>query len=243
MTLTGNIHSYESFGTVDGPGIRFVIFSQGCMLRCQYCHNPDTWTTNETKITVTPQELLQEVLKYKVYFQKRGGVTFSGGEPLLQAPFVKEFFQLCKKEKIHTTLDTSGNFLNPEVKELLDYTDLVLLDIKTMNPDLHLKLTGVKLEHSLKFLDYMQTIGKACWIRQVVVPGLTDQEGDLKALARHLEKYAVVEKVELLPYHSLGAYKYQALQLNYPLEGVPDMGKERMEELRNIFKKGGAAGR
>jgi pyruvate formate lyase activating enzyme len=237
MALTGNIHSYESFGTVDGPGIRFVIFSQGCILRCQYCHNPDTWSTDEGKISITPEALLQEVLKYKVYFQKRGGVTFSGGEPLLQAEFVKEFFKLCKRENIHTALDTSGNFMNDHVKELLEYTDLVLLDLKTINSDLHPKLTGVKLENSLKFLDYLQEIEKSTWIRHVVVPTLTDNESDLKALALYIKDYPVVEKVELLPYHSIGAFKYQALNKKYPLDGIPELSKERLAEVKEIFGK------
>ncbi len=236
MSLIGKIHSYESFGTVDGPGIRFVIFAQGCSLRCQYCHNPDTWSLEDPKILISPEALLQEVLKYKVYFQKRGGVTFSGGEPLMQAEFVKEFFKLCKKENIHTALDTSGNFMNEKVKELLEYTDLVLLDIKTINPDLHPILTGVKLENSLRFLDYLQEIKKPTWIKHVVVPTITDKATDLKALSIYLKKYSIVEKVELLPYHSIGAYKYKELNKKYALDGIPDLSKEQLEEANKIFR-------
>lgn len=236
MSITGNIHSYESFGTVDGPGIRFVIFAQGCVLRCQYCHNPDTWSLDEPKMIVSPETLLQEVMKYKVYFQKRGGVTFSGGEPLLQAEFVKEFFKLCKNEGIHTALDTSGNFLNEQVKELLDYTDLVLLDIKTINVNLHPILTGVQLENSLRFLDYLQEIQKPSWIRHVVVPTITDNEDDLKALARHIKRYSVVEKVELLPYHAIGTFKYKELKKKYPLDGIPELGKARLAVVNEIFR-------
>lgn len=236
MSLIGKIHSYESFGTVDGPGIRFVIFAQGCALRCQYCHNPDTWSLEDPKILISPEALLQEVLKYKVYFQKRGGVTFSGGEPLMQAEFVKEFFKLCKKENIHTALDTSGNLMNEKVKELLEYTDLVLLDIKTINAELHPILTGVKLENSLIFLEYLQEINKPTWIRHVVVPTLTDNETDLIALAHYLKKYSVVEKVELLPYHAIGSFKYQELKKKYPLEGIPELSKARLAQVTEIFK-------
>jgi pyruvate formate lyase activating enzyme len=236
MSLIGKIHSYESFGTVDGPGIRFVIFAQGCPLRCQYCHNPDTWSLEDPKILITPEALLQEVLKYKAYFQKRGGVTFSGGEPLMQAEFVMEFFKLCKKENIHTALDTSGNFMNEKVKELLKYTDLVLLDIKTIDPNLHIKLTGVKLENSLRFLDYLQEIKKPSWIKHVVVPTITNKEADLKALSFHLKKFSIVEKVELLPYHSIGAYKYKELNKNYALDGIPDLSKEQLEAANIIFR-------
>ena len=236
MSLIGKIHSYESFGTVDGPGIRFVIFAQGCALRCQYCHNPDTWSLEDPKILISAEALLQEVLKYKVYFQKRGGVTFSGGEPLMQAEFAKEFFKLCKKENIHTALDTSGNFMNEKVKELLEYTDLVLLDIKTINPDLHPILTGVKLENSLRFLDYLQEIKKPTWIKHVVVPTITDKATDLKALSIYLKKYSIVAKVELLPYHSIGAYKYKELNKKYALDGIPDLSKEQLEEANKIFR-------
>ena len=235
MSIIGKIHSYESFGTVDGPGIRFVIFAQGCLLRCQYCHNPDTWSVDDPKIRISPEALLQEVLKYKVYFQKRGGVTFSGGEPLLQAEFVRDFFKLCKKENIHTALDTSGNFLNENIKELLEYTDLVLLDIKTINPELHPILTGVKLENSMKFLNYLQEINKPTWIRHVIVPTITDNVSDLRALSMYLKKYSTVEKIELLPYHSIGTFKYQALNMKYPLDGIPELSKERLAQLTEIF--------
>ena len=235
MSIKGNIHSFESFGTVDGPGVRFVIFSQGCPLRCLYCHNPDTWANDGASIVLTPQELLTEVLKYKSYFQKRGGITFSGGEPLLQAEFVMEFFKLCKKENIHTALDTSGIFLNENVKEALQYTDLVLLDIKTINADLHQSLTGAKIENTLKFLDYLQELNKPTWIRHVVVPTITDNVTDLKALAQYLINLSVIEKVELLPYHSIGTFKYQELKIKYKLEHVPDMTKDQLEAVKSIF--------
>jgi pyruvate formate lyase activating enzyme len=235
----GGLHSYETFGTVDGPGIRFVIFAQGCPLRCQYCHNPDTWDTENAKIIVTPEELLHEALKYKTYFQKHGGITISGGEPLFQAEFVTEFFKLCKKENIHTAIDTSGYFLNNQVKEVLGYTDLVLLDLKTINPTLHQTLTGVKADNSFKFLDYLQKTNKPTWIRHVVVPTITDNEKDLDALARYLKNYSVVERVEILPYHTFGQFKYQELNKKYPLEGIPELSKEKLEEAKTIFRNKG----
>jgi len=235
MSITGKIHSLESFGTVDGPGVRFVIFAQGCPLRCLYCHNPDTWSVDEGSIFLTPKELLKEVVRYKKYFEKRGGVTFSGGEPLMQAEFVKEFFKLCKKENIHTALDTSGIYLNDTVKELLQFTDLALLDIKTINKDLHPSLTGIKLDNTLKFLDYLQEISKPTWIRHVIVPTITDNEQDLKALAAYIKNFSVIEKVELLPYHSIGTFKYKEMNLKYDLEHIPDMTREELQAVKKIF--------
>ena len=215
----GNLHSLETFGTVDGPGIRFVVFAQGCPLRCQYCHNPDTFDTEKAPIKISSKDLLEEVLKYKTYFQKRGGITFSGGEPFFQAEFVRDFFKLCKKENIHTAVDTSGYFLNDTVKEALQYTDLVLLDIKTINKNLHPILTGVKAHNTLKFLNYLQEINKPTWIRHVLVPGITYNE--------------------LLPYHSFGAFKYKELNKTYPLENTPELTKEELKKAKDIFIKNG----
>jgi len=239
MSLAGNIHSFESFGTVDGPGVRFVIFAQGCPLRCLYCHNPDTWKIGNAPIQISSEALLAEVLKYKSYIQKRGGVTFSGGEPLLQARFVGDFFRLCREENIHTALDTSGYLLNEDVKKMLDYTDLVLLDIKTINAALHQPLTGISHEKPLQFLNYLQEINKPTWIRHVVVPTLTNSAEDLTALAQFLKPYTIIERVELLPYHAIGSFKYEELGEKYPLAGVESLDKKELEKAKEIFRKEG----
>lgn len=237
--IKGRIHSLESFGTVDGPGIRFVVFMQGCPLRCLYCHNPDTWDTkNPSRYTLTPAELINEVLKYKNYIAK-GGVTVTGGEPLLQAEFLTKFFALCREQGIHTAVDTSGYALNDQVKEMLHYVDLVLLDIKTLQADLHKTLTGIKRDNSLLFLDYLQEQGIDTWIRHVIVPGLTDNDEYLEELASYISKYTVVKKVELLPYHVMGVNKYEQLGLEYKLKEVPALSKERLEVAKEIFIKHG----
>jgi len=237
--LIGNLHSFETCGTVDGPGLRFVIFAQGCPLRCLYCHNPDTWKIEDAPIQMTAEALLKEVLKYESYIKKRGGVTFSGGEPLLQARFVEEFFRLCKQKNIHTALDTSGCLLNDDVKKLLEYTDLVLLDIKTINNALHKKITGITQDKPIQFLNYLQEINKPTWIRHVVVPTLTDNEADLVALAHFLKPYTVIEKIDLLPYHSYGAFKYQESGREYALAGVEDLSAEQLEKTKGIFRSEG----
>jgi pyruvate formate lyase activating enzyme len=207
--MKANIHSLESFGTVDGPGIRFVIFLQGCPLRCVYCHNPDTWDKKgEGKYQLSPEELLAEVMKYKNFIAK-GGVTVTGGEPLMQAAFVKEFFMLCKENGIHTALDTSGAIFNQTVKEVLDIVDLVLLDIKSIDQMQYRKLTGVKIDNTLKCLNYLEEKNIRAWIRHVVMPGWTDNDILLNRLADFLKLYKCIEKVELLPYHKMGVNKYE----------------------------------
>ena len=235
--MTAKIHSIESFGTVDGPGIRFVTFMQGCPLRCQFCHNPDTWNPQgPCRYEMTPAELRDEAIRYYNYIRK-GGVTLSGGEPLLQAGFVAEYFRLCHEEGLHTALDTSGYIHTPHALEALRHTDLVLLDIKTMNPELYPKLTGVPQDNNLRFLDTLQERGIPTWIRHVVVPGLTDNDEWLQRLGEHIAKYDVVEKIEILPYHTLGAYKYKELGLPYPLEGVPPLSAGRAKEIRQMMSK------
>jgi len=235
--MKGRIHSLESFGTVDGPGIRFVIFMQGCPLRCLYCHNPDTWDIkNPSKYSMTASELLKEVLKYKNYIAK-GGITVTGGEPLLQATFLTEFFRLCKAEGIHTALDTSGYICNSQVRELLRYTDLVLLDIKSIDSEQHRSLTGVRINNTLQFLDYLEEQGIDTWIRHVVVPGITDNDELLEKLAHYLSKYTVIQKIELLPYHILGTPKYEQMNLEYKLKGVEPLSNERLEKAKDIFRR------
>ena len=189
MNIIGHIHSMESFGTVDGPGIRFVAFMQGCPLRCQFCHNPDTWDPKgKCQYELTPQQLMDEVLRYRSFI-RTGGVTLSGGEPLMQATFAKDFFALCRAEGIHTALDTSGIYCSETALDVLQYTDLALLDIKTMDPDLYPRLTGQRQDHNLRFLDELQQRGIRTWVRHVVVPGQCGGEDRGAALShpRHVQ--------------------------------------------------------
>lgn len=235
--ILGNIHSYESMGTVDGPGIRFVIFLQGCPLRCKFCHNPDTWDIKEKKIQESPEDTLKKIKRYKNYFGKKGGVTVTGGEPLVQSEYVLELFKLCKQEGIHTALDTSGYIFNEKVKEVLKYTDLVLLDIKALDKEIYRDLTRVELDNTLKFLKYLQEIKKPVWIRHVVVPTITDNNELLEEMAKFISKFENVEMVEILPYHTLGVFKYKELGIEYPLKNIDDLSYERKLEIMEIFKK------
>ena len=233
---TGYIHSIETCGTVDGPGIRYVVFMQGCPLRCMYCHNPDTWNVNDGK-QITVDYLINDIIKYISYMNfSGGGLTISGGEPLLQVDFLLELFKKAKKYNIHTTIDTSGFIFNDSVKNLLEYTDLVLLDIKNYNPTTYKKITGVELEPTLNFLKYLNNIGKPTWIRYVLVPNLTDNLNDINNLALYLSKYTNIEKIELLPFHKLGEYKWDALGYNYQLKDTQEPSKELIEQVVNIFK-------
>lgn len=233
--LTGRIHSLESFGTVDGPGIRFVTFLQGCPLRCQYCHNPDTWRADApVKYELTPRQLLDEVSRYKSFIAK-GGVTLTGGEPLMQPDFCREFFRLCREAGIHTTLDTAGSVYNEKTLSVLDFTDLVLLDIKALSPDLCRKVCGADGRNTLRFLDELERRGIDVWIRHVVVPGLTDDDALLSELIEYLKPYNCVRKIEWLPYHTMGVFKYKDLGLAYPLEGVPPLSAERIKAIRKRF--------
>ena len=235
--VLGNIHSYESMGTVDGPGIRFVVFLQGCPLRCKFCHNPDTWNIGEKKIQESAEDTLKKIKRYKNYFGKKGGVTVTGGEPLVQSEYVLELFKLCKEEGIHTALDTSGYIFNDRVKEVLKYTDLVLLDIKALDREIHRELTSVEMDNSIKFLEYLKEIGKPTWIRHVVVPGITDNNELLEKTAQFISKFENVEMVEILPYHTLGVFKYKELGMTYPLEGVEDLSYGRKLEIVELFKR------
>ncbi|MCX7773902.1 MAG: pyruvate formate-lyase-activating protein [Clostridia bacterium] len=236
QSLIGRIHSFESFGTVDGPGIRSVVFLQGCHFRCLYCHNPDTWDMSDgTPITVA--ELYQRLMRFKPYFEPSGGgVTVSGGEPLLQMPFVKELFKLLRKEGIHTCLDTNGSYPESttckELDELLSYTDLVLLDIKHMNPESHKALTGFGPQKTLHFAKRLAEKGIPVWLRYVVVPGLTDSPEDLRAFKDFSSQQPNVEKVEYLPFHKLGEYKWEALGLSYSLKEVLPPSQDFMNTLQ-----------
>lgn len=234
--MTGHIHSIESFGTLDGPGIRFIAFMQGCPMRCQFCHNPDTWDAGgKAQYELTPDELLTETLKYKNFIRK-GGVTVSGGEPLLQARFVGEYLRLCKRAGLHTAVDTSGAVWTDDARKVMNYCDLVLLDVKTTDDLLHQSYTGMARTNNHRWFEYLKEIGKPLWVRHVLVPGRTADEQHVRAVADYLRGYSgVIERVDLLPYHTMGVYKYEELGIDYPLEGVPPLSEERLEELRKLF--------
>ena len=237
--LTGRIHSLESFGTVDGPGIRFVTFLQGCPLRCQYCHNPYTWDAHRAvKYEYTPQELLDEVLKYK-NFIKSGGVTLTGGEPLMQPDFAREYFRLCKEAGLHTALDTSGLLFNPndtsKIDELLKYTSLVLLDIKHIDDEEHKKLTKHSNRTILAFAKYLSDIKKPMWVRHVVVPGITFDKTYLARLGQFMATLHNIAALDVLPYHDMAIPKYSNLGIPYPLEGVPPLSKEQALEAKSTI--------
>lgn len=234
-SLIGRIHSLESFGAVDGPGVRFVAFMQGCPMRCQFCHNPDTWDPHgPVQFEWTPQQLVAEVRRYRSFI-RRGGVTVSGGEPLMQAPFVAEFFRLCHEEGFHTALDTSGALFTPLALAVLPHTDLVLLDVKTPSDEMHPAYTGLPRTNPQRWLEHLAHIGKPVWIRHVVVPGRTDSDESLLALARLVKPYlAVIERVELLSYHVMGAYKYASLSIPYPLEGVEPLSADAIAHARKV---------
>ncbi len=236
--MTGRIHSYESFGTVDGPGIRFVVFVQGCVLRCKYCHNPDTWRLGAGK-EVSAQEVAQTALKYKNYFGEKGGVTVSGGEPLLQLDFLIELFTLLKRKGVHTCIDTSGiAFLKEDERfeKLLELTDLFLLDVKHIDDDAHRALTGKSNQPVKEFAKFLSERNKPVWIRHVLVPNLTDDDGALKRLKEFLDTLSNVEKVEVLPYHTMGEVKYQKLGIAYPLQGTQPPAKERVQNAKRILR-------
>lgn len=231
----GNIHSIETMGLVDGPGIRVVVFMQGCPLRCLYCHNPDTWNKNEGE-EYTPEEVVKKLGRFKNYFKSsNGGVTFSGGEPLMQSEFLLETLKLCKEEGINTCIDTSGTG-NGNYDEILKYVDLVLYDVKHLSEEGYKDMTGIDMEESEKFLEACMRSGTKLWIRQVVVPGKTDSEEYILKLKEFIKTLDNVEKVELLPYHLLGVNKYETLGIKYRLDGVPSMDKDRCNELYELLK-------
>jgi pyruvate formate lyase activating enzyme len=236
MEIVGKIHSIESFGTVDGPGIRFVAFLQGCPLRCAYCHNPDTWDLSaKTKYEYTPEQLFEEAIKYK-NFIKSGGVTLTGGEPLMQPEFAREYFRLCQEAGVHTSLDTSGSIFTEKSLSVLDHTSLVMLDIKALDAELCKKVCGNDGSNTLRFLEELQRRNIPTWIRHVVVPTLTDDDEKIKALIEFLKPYSVIEKIEWLPYHTLGVFKYKELGIPYPLEGIDAVKKSRIEEIKSFVK-------
>lgn len=241
--MTGRIHSFESFGTVDGPGIRFVVFLQGCPLRCQYCHNPDTWGAGGMEYSV--DEVIERALKYRNYFGDQGGVTVTGGEPLVQIDFVTELFTELKKRGVHTCVDTSGITFNSasaasveKHEKLLSVADLFLLDIKHIDDDACQKLTGLSNKNTLAFARFLSDHGKKTWIRQVLVPDLTDNEESLARTRAFIDTLQTVERIEVLPYHTMGEVKYQKLGIEYPLKGVEPPTKERVLNAKRILTEG-----
>lgn len=233
--ILGNISSIESMGLVDGPGIRYVVFLQGCELRCLYCHNPETWDKDKECQRMTPEELVKKIVRFKSYFGRTGGVTFSGGEPLLQPKFLLECLKLCKKEGINTALDTAGVGFGDYDKILL-LTDLVILDLKAVSEEDYKKITGQPMIRFKKFLADCQRLNKKLWIRQVIVPGINDDEENVKKIKDFVTQLRNVEKVELLPYKTIGVHKYEDLKIKYRLEGVPDMEEERCKELEKLLQ-------
>lgn len=239
MMIVGKIHSLESFGTVDGPGIRFVVFMQGCPLRCQFCHNPDTWDINKGT-EYTPDQLVQEIVKYKSYMEfSGGGVTFTGGEPLLQAEFILETMILLKQQNISVAIDTSGFVWNDDVKELLQYTDIVLLDIKNFDPAVYKEITGVTLNPTLQLLDYLKEKHINTWIRYVLVPGLSDNLDSIRKLSAHLDHYPNVSRIEILGFHKMGEYKWKELGLEYKLSATGEPDKLLLQEVKSLFASNG----
>ena len=236
LNYYAKVHSVESFGTVDGPGIRFVIFLQGCSLRCKYCHNRDTWDINGGEYK-SVDEIIEKIKNYKNYIiPSGGGVTVTGGEPLLQVKFLIELFKRLKEENIHTCIDTSGMFgITDDIKKVLELTDLVLLDIKHIDDEKCKDLVGSSNKKELEFARYLSDNGKHMWIRQVLVPGYTDKEEDLKKLKEFLTTLKTVDKVEILPYHDMGRFKWEQLGLEYPLDGVRVANNEDVERAKRIL--------
>ena len=238
--IYGNTHSVESFGAVDGPGLRFIVFLQGCKMRCRYCHNPETWNM-EGGEKRTPEDVLKQALRYKSYWKNGGGITVSGGEALLQIDFVTELFRLAKAQGVNTCLDTAGNPFTREepffskFNELMNVTDLFLLDIKQIDLDKHKDLTGWTNENILDLAQYLSENGKSMWIRHVLVPGITSDEADLTRLADFLETLKTVEKKEILPYHVMGVPEWERLGIPYTLDGINPPSKEEIAKAEKIL--------
>lgn len=238
--MTGRIHSTESFGTVDGPGIRFVVFFQGCPMRCAYCHNPDTWDFSGGRET-TADELMREYDSYKE-FLRSGGITASGGEPLAQPEFLAELFALAKSRGVHTCLDTSGAVFSPDNTEKIDnvlkYTDLVMLDIKHIDSSGHRRLTGMDNRNILAFAEHLRDLDIPLWIRHVVVPGITDSPGQLHALGKFLSTLSNLKALDVIPYHDMAKSKYSQLGIDYPLADTPTPSREDAIKARELILDG-----
>lgn len=232
--MTGYIDSVEPMGLVDGPGIRFVVFLKGCKLRCLYCHNPETWTTDDSTI-IDSEELLKKINKFHNYYNN-GGVTFSGGEPLLQPDFLIDMLKKCQMINLHTAIDTSGVGIG-NYEEILNYVDLVILDIKAYNEEDYINMTGFNMNEFNKFLEICQSMNKKLWLRQVIVPGINDNEKYIIGLKNYINNIKNVEKVELLPYHLYGVSKYENLNIDYKLKDVPPLSNEKLDQLNKILNE------
>lgn len=231
------VHSYESMGTFDGPGLRLVVFLQGCPFRCLYCANPDTISVNGPCIDTKEDDILEMAISQKPFFGKKGGITFSGGEPTMQAEALLPLFKSLKDNGIHICLDTNGGIWNRNVEELLQLTDLTLLDIKQFNLERHRLLTSQSNERTLRLASWMEEMGKVFWVRYVLVPGFTDFEEDIRNLGRQFGGYHCIQRVEILPYHKLGVHKYEAMGLNYQLKDVPENSVEQLRVAEDLFKE------
>lgn len=231
--IKGSVNSIETFGLVDGPGIRTVVFLNGCRLRCLYCHNPETWVMGEGNYT--PEELAQKIIRNKPYFKRNnGGVTFSGGEPLLQSKFIIEVAKILKKENIHIALDTSGVGLG-DYDEILSYIDLVILDIKAVKEEDYFNITNCRMDEFNRFKEAVKRLHKPLWIRQVIVPGLNDTKENMLELKTFLKQFNTIERIELLPYHLYGVEKYEKLGITYRLKDVPAMEQTKLDELYKLL--------
>lgn len=233
--MQGKINSIETMGLVDGPGIRFVVFMQGCPLRCIFCHNPETWNINGNSSVYTPEELVKKIINYKPYFKDNGGVTFSGGEPLMQKEFLTNCLKLLKKENINTCIDTAGSILDCE--EILKLTDLVLLDIKGTNNKIYNKITNSNINNQEEFIKLCNKLNKDIWIRVVIIPTINDNLDYIAELASYIKKINNVKKIEFLPYHTMGIHKYEKLGIDYKLNNIPDMDKDKCKFLENKLKE------
>ncbi len=230
------VHSYESMGTFDGPGLRLVVFLQGCNFRCLYCANPDTIPTNGGKETA-PEEIIRMAMSQKPFFGKKGGITFSGGEPTFQAKALIPLFKQLKEKGIHICLDSNGSIWNEAVEELLSLTDLVLLDVKQFNANRHQQLTNRSNQQTLQTAEWLEKQGKPFWLRYVLVPGYSDSKEDIIALGQHFQSHTMIQRVEILPYHTLGVHKYEALGQPYLLQGVKENTPEQLEAAKALFEK------
>ncbi len=233
--LTGRIYQIQSLGAVDGPGLRYVVFMQGCPLRCMYCHNPETWPFSDGSMQLTPQELVEKTLRCKPYFEKGGGVTVTGGEPLMQSAFVAEYFRLLQAVGVHTALDTSGCASLEAAEPVLQHTNLVLADLKFLTAQEYFQYAKADMAKIEAFLDLTQKMAIPLWIRHVVVPGYTDSEEHIRKLGHKARQYRNLEKIELLPFRNLCLEKYQNLGIPFPLEGVPQMDVQRCKQLETLL--------
>ena len=233
--MIGRINSIQTLGTLDGPGVRFVLFMQGCPLRCAYCHNPDTWDFIQG-MEYSAEDIFQKVLRYKAYFGDTGGITVSGGEPLIQAEFVTELFTLCKENGIHTCLDTSGGMWSPKIKKLLEVTDLCLLDVKMTNAAYYEKYIGWKMEPVMTFLDKLKQMNVATWVRQVIVPDINDNYENIRKLKIIKTNNPNITKIELLPFRKLCVVKYENLGIKFPLTEYSETSKEEIDRLQAYLR-------